>query len=57
MEINPLFLKLVKPFSLLSLIAEHLFSKMQARNDTPTLLEFVYLFGPYHKGTPERVEG
>ena len=57
MEINPLFLKLVKPFSLLSLIVEHLFSKMQARNDTPTLLESAYLFGPYHKGTSERVKG
>ena len=57
MEINPLFLKLVKPFSLLSLIVEHLFSKMQARNDTPTLLESAYLFGPYHKGTSERIKG
>ena len=31
---------------MLTLVVEHLFSKMRARNDTPTMLEFAYLFGP-----------
>ena len=43
--INPRFLELVKPSSMLTLVVEHLFSKMRARNDTPTMLEFAYLFG------------
>lgn len=44
--INPQFLEHVKPSSMLTLIVEHLFSKMRARNDTPTMIEFAYLFGP-----------
>lgn len=45
-HINPQFLELIKPSSMLTLIVEHLFSKMRTRNDTPTVLEFAYLFGP-----------
>ena len=44
--ISPEFMKHVKPSSMLTLVVEHLFSKMRARNDTPTVLEFAYLFGP-----------
>ena len=44
--INLEFMKHVKPSSMLTLVVEHLFIKMRARNDTPTVLEFAYLFGP-----------
>ena len=44
--ISPEFIKHVKPSSILTLVVKHLFSKMRARNDTPTVLEFAYLFGP-----------
>ena len=43
--ISPEFVKHVKPSAMLTLVFEHLFSKMRARNDTPTVLEFAYLFG------------
>ena len=46
--INLQFLEHVKP-AMLTLVVEHLFSKMRARNDTPTVLECAYLFGPTKK--------
>ena len=35
--------------SLLTLVVEHLFSKMRSRNPTPTVLEYAQLFGPTMK--------
>lgn len=44
--ITPEFVKHAKPTSMLTLVVEHLFSKMRARNDTLKVLKFAYLFGP-----------
>ena len=39
----------VRLASLLTLVVEHLFSKMRSRNPTPTVLEYAYLFSPAMK--------
>jgi len=44
--ISPEFVKHVKPSSVLTLVVAHLFSRMRARSDMSTVLEFAYLFGP-----------
>ena len=47
--INADFISHVRLASLLTLVVEHLFSKMRSRNPTPTLLEYAQLFGPTMK--------
>ena len=43
--VNSGYLANLRLASLLTLVVEHLFSKMRSRNPTPTVLEYAYLFG------------
>ncbi len=47
--VNSGYLNQLRLASLLTLVVEHLFSKMRSRNPTPTVLEYAYLFGPTMK--------
>ena len=47
--INADYMPHVRLASLLTLVVEHLFSKMRSRNPTPTVLEYAYLFCPAMK--------
>ena len=47
--INADYVTNVRLASLLTLVVEHLFSKMRSRNPTPTVLEYAHLFGPTMK--------
>ena len=47
--VNSGYLANLRLTSLLTLVVEHLFSKMRSRNPTPTVLEYSYLFGPTMK--------
>jgi len=47
--VNSGYLANLRLASLLTLVVEHLFSKMRSRNPTPTVFEYAYLFGPTMK--------
>ena len=53
--VNSGYLANLRLASLLTLVVEHLFSKMRSRNPTPTVLEYVYLFGPTMKETVKQL--
>ena len=45
-DVNPGFNSFLKLVATLALVVENFFSQMRCRNDTPTALEFAYLFTP-----------
>ena len=47
--VNADYIMQLRLASLLTLVVEHLFSKMRSRNPTPTVLEYAQLFGPTMK--------
>ena len=47
--INADYMQHVSMASLLTLVVEHLFSKIRSQNPTATILEYAYLFGPAMK--------